>query len=396
MTLPTVRPFVAHDLPGPLRGAVHGGRLAGLTVAVKDCYDIAGHRTGIGSPEWLADHAPAEVTADAVRRVLEAGATVVGKTVCDEFMYSVTGANAHYGIPLNPRAVDRLPGGSSSGSASAVAGGACDLGLGTDTGGSIRIPAALCGLYGLRTSHGRVGMTGIQPMAPSFDSAGWLAAGPGVLRAAGAVLLGGHASPATIDRVLVATDALEVADADCGAAFEDFLARAAADLPATQPERLAPEGLEAWSDCFRTIQAFETWQTFGPWITERHPQLGPGIDERMAYAATVDTGTADAARARRDVVGARLRDLLRPGTVVLLPTAPCPAPLLSASADAVQHFRSRSLLLTCAAGLGGLPQLSLPIGRVDCAPVALSVLGWKGSDEALLDLACALARHAGV
>ena len=187
----TPRPFVAHDLGEPLRGA-DGGPLAGLTVAVKDCYDIAGTRTGIGSPEWVADHAPAPVTADAVRRVLDAGATVVGKTVCDEFMYSITGANAHYGTPLNPRAPDRLPGGSSSGSASAVAGGACDLALGTDTGGSIRVPASLCGLYGLRTTHGRVGMAGIQAMAPSFDSAGWLACGPGVLRAAGSVLLGGE------------------------------------------------------------------------------------------------------------------------------------------------------------------------------------------------------------
>ncbi|HEY2595947.1 MAG TPA: amidase family protein, partial [Chloroflexota bacterium] len=259
-----MRPFVANDLPGPMRVAVAGGRLAGLTVAVKDCYDIAGQRTGIGSPEWLDDQAPAAVTADAVRRVLEAGATVIGKTVCDEFMYSVTGANAHYGTPINPRSVDRLPGGSSSGSASAVAGGACDLALGTDTGGSIRIPAALCGLYGLRTSHGRVVMTGIQPMAPSFDSAGWLAGGPGVLRAAGAVLLGGQASRARIDRALLATDTLDVADADCAVAVEDFLARAAADLPAIQSTRLAPEGLKAWSECFRTIQAFETWQTFGP------------------------------------------------------------------------------------------------------------------------------------
>ncbi|MBJ7593348.1 MAG: amidase [Candidatus Dormibacteraeota bacterium] len=395
MTETSASPFVAHDPERPLQGT-GDGPLAGLTVAVKDCYDIAGERTGIGSPDWLADHAPPAVTADAVRRVLDAGATVVGKTVCDEFMYSITGANAHYGTPLNPRAVDRLPGGSSSGSASAVAGGSCDLALGTDTGGSIRIPAALCGLYGLRTTHGRVAMTGIQSMAPSFDSAGWLAPGPGVLRAAGRVLLGGDAERRPIGRVLLATDALEVADAECAAAVEDFLARAASELPAPELVRLAAEGLAAWSECFRVIQAFETWQTFGAWITAHRPTLGAGVDERMAFAATVEESAAAAARMLRAAVTARLRDVLRPGTVVILPTAPCPAPLLRASAGEVQHFRTRSLQLTCAAGLGGLPQLSLPIRRVRSAPVGLSVLGWRGADETLLDLACTLARHAGV
>lgn len=389
------RPFVPHDLRVPLSGAEYGA-LAGLTVAVKDCYDIAGERTGIGSPEWLADRAPADVNADAVRRVLDAGAAVVGKTLCDEFMYSITGANAHYGTPLNPRAPDRLPGGSSSGSASAVAGGACDLALGTDTGGSIRVPAAACGLYGLRTTHGRVRMAGIQRMAPSFDSAGWLAAGPGVLRAAGAVLLGGERVPGTIDRLLLARDVLEVVDAPCGQAVSDFLARASGDLPGAEPVTLSSEGLPEWSECFRVIQAFETWQTFGAWIRAHRPQLGPGIDERMAYASTVEPKTADSARQRSVAVRARLRELLRPGTVVVLPTTPSPAPLLSASAEVVQEFRGRSLLLTCAAGLGGLPQLSVPAGRVESAPVGLSLLGWAGGDEALLDIACKLGRHAGV
>ncbi len=164
-----------------------------------------------------------------MRRVLDAGATVVGKTICDEFMYSITGANAHYGTPLNPRAPDRLPGGSSSGSASAVAGGACDLALGTDTGGSIRVPASVCGLYGLRTTHGRVDMAGVQAMAPSFDSAGWLAGGPGVLRAAGAVLLGGERRAGRAsERVLLAADLLDAAGPAAGAGGRPTSSRAPA------------------------------------------------------------------------------------------------------------------------------------------------------------------------
>ncbi len=372
-----------------------GGPLAGLTVAVKDCYDIAGERTGIGSPDWLADHGPAEVTADAVRRVLDAGATVVGKTICDEFLYSITGANAHYGTPLNPRAPGRLPGGSSSGSASAVAGGACDLALGTDTGGSIRVPASVCGLYGLRTTHGRVAMEGIQPMAPSFDSAGWLASGPGVLRAAGSALLGGERVDGRIERTVLAADLLDVADPACRRTVMDFIARAGEDLPAAEPIVLSTEGLAEWADCFRVVQAYETWLTFGAWITAHRPRLGPGIDERMAYAATVERDAADRARQVRNALQRRLRALVPVGTVVVLPTTPGPAPELTAPAATVQEFRMRSMLLTCAAGIGGLPQLSLPAGRAGAAPVGISLLGWAGGDEALLDAACVLGRHAG-
>src|SRR5438105_4166966 len=147
--------FVPHDIPAPIVGAA-SGPLAGLTVAIKDMYDIAGSRTGGGSPQWLQAHPPATTTAGAVQKLLDAGATVIGKTICDEFFYSVTGANAHYGTPVNPRAPGRLPGGSSSGSAAATAAGACDFALGSDTGGSVRVPASSRGVYGIRPTHGTV------------------------------------------------------------------------------------------------------------------------------------------------------------------------------------------------------------------------------------------------
>ena len=134
--------FVPHDLPAPIAGAGEGP-LVGLTAAVKDMYDIAGIRTGGGNPDWLAAHGPALADAAVIRKLLRGGASIIGKTVCDEFFFSVTGANAHYGTPVNPRAPGRLPGGSSSGSAAATAAGACDLALGSDTGGSVRVPAAL-------------------------------------------------------------------------------------------------------------------------------------------------------------------------------------------------------------------------------------------------------------
>ena len=184
--------FVPHNLKAPLKGA-SGGPLAGLTAAVKDMYDIAGERTGGGNPDWLANTKPAASNAAAVDKILGAGATIVGKTICDEFFYSVAGINAHYGTPANLRAPGRIPGGSSSGSAAATAAGACDFALGSDTGGSVRIPASFCGLYGMRTTHGRVDTKGCMDMAPSFDTIGWFANGPGVFRRVGEVLLGGEA-----------------------------------------------------------------------------------------------------------------------------------------------------------------------------------------------------------
>src|SRR5438876_10682015 len=165
------------------------------------------------TPDWLDAHPPAPAHAAAVRRLLEGGATVIGKTVCDEFFFSVTGANAHYGTPVNPRAPGRLPGGSSSGSAAATAADACDFALGSDTGGSVRMPASYCGVYGLRPTHGRIDLAGAMAMAPSFDVGGFFANAPGVMRRVGAVLLEGETVAAPVTRLLVAQDAFAQADA---------------------------------------------------------------------------------------------------------------------------------------------------------------------------------------
>ena len=151
--------FVPHNIKAPIREAT-SGPLAGLTAVIKDMYDIAGERTGGGNPEWLAAQKPAARHADAVAKILAAGATITGKTICDEFFYSVSGANAHYGTPPNVRAPGRIPGGSSSGSAAACGGNACDFALGSDTGGSVRIPASFNGVYGLRPTHDRVDLAG--------------------------------------------------------------------------------------------------------------------------------------------------------------------------------------------------------------------------------------------
>jgi amidase len=387
--------FVPHNLDAPIVGA-QAGPLAGLTAVVKDMYDIAGSRTGGGSPDWLAAQKPASQHASAVAKILAAGATITGKTICDEFFYSVSGVNAHYGTPPNSRAPGRIPGGSSSGSAAACSANACDFALGSDTGGSVRVPASFNGVYGLRPTHGRVDLTGAMAMAPSFDVAGWFANGPGVLRRVGAVLLQGSAVSERTTRLLVAADAFAQADAEVAALCREFLKRGIELLPPAVEEAIAPAGFDGWREAFRVVQAKEVWETFGAFITQAKPKLGPGTKERMDFAATVTSEQAD--RSREILAGARAHILARQpsGTIMALPTAPSIAPLLAATGEALELFRVRTMRLTCIAGLAGLPQISIPVGTISGSPAGLSFIGWPGADEVLLDLSCRLAHLCGV
>jgi len=381
--------FVPHDLTEPIRGAAHGP-LAGLTAAVKDMYDIAGERTGGGSPEWLADQHPAKSNSVCVQRLLNAGATIIGKTVCDEFFFSLSGANAHYGTPTNPRAAGRFPGGSSSGSASAVSAGACDLALGSDTGGSIRVPGSFCGIYGLRPTHGRTDLSGAMAMAPTFDVAGWFASSPGTFRKAGAVLLTGSARQHPVERLLIAVDAFTQADTAVIETLRAFLARAVTLLPKSSDMVIAANGFDEWRNAFRAIQGREIWSIYGEWIKTHRPNLGPGIRERMEFAATISAADAAAATETLSKLRGNLRARVPPGTIVALPTAPCIAPLIDVDAASLDRFRARAMALTSLAGVSGLPQLTLPAGLVDGCPIGLSFIGWAGADESLLDLALLL------
>jgi amidase len=394
----TTRPagsfFVPHDLDAPVQGA-HGGPLAGLTAVVKDMYDIIGARTGGGNPEWLAAQKPATVHAAAVGNILDAGATIVGKTVCDEFFYSVTGENAHYGTPTNVRAPGRVPGGSSAGSAAATGAGICDFALGSDTGGSIRVPASFCGIYGLRPTHGRIDLSGAMPMAPSFDTGGWFASSPGVFRKVGSVLLEGTGDNAAFRELLIADDAFAEADRDVASLLTGILARASDALPAAKHIRLAPDGLDAWREAFRIVQAWETWKSYGAFIERHKPRLGPGVRERMAFAATITATDADASRKKCAAAREEVLAVVRQGTIVALPAAPTIAPRVNLPSAELDLFRQRTFRLTCISGLSSLPQVAIPAGTVSGCPIGLSFIGPMRSDEALLELAARLAPFMG-
>ena len=387
--------FVPHDLNAPIIGAADGP-LAGLSVVIKDMFDIAGERTGGGNPDWLKAQKPAAKSAALVQRLLDAGATITGKTVCDEFFYSIAGVNAHYGTPVNPRAPGRLPGGSSSGSASAAASDACDFAIGSDTGGSVRIPSSFCGLYGIRTTHGRIDLAGAMEMAQSFDAAGWFANAPGVFRKVGPVLLGGTSTAADIGKLVVLDDAFAEADPQVAALMKDALTAMAVELPSLAHQRIAPDGLDTWRDAFRIIQSREIWSVYGDFVTRVKPHFGPGVAERFAAAATVTEEMAAQARVMQERARDRIRNLAQPGTLLVLPTSPAVAPLADASNAVHESFRTRAMCMTCIAGLSGLPQVSIPVGTIDGCPVGLSFIGWAGGDEALLDLAVRLSRYCGM
>jgi amidase len=370
------------------------GPLTGLTFSVKDVFDVAGSRTGFGQPAWLESHPPAASTAPAVASLLGAGARLAGRTICDELTYSLTGQNVHYGTPVNPRCPGRLPGGSSSGAGSAVAGGLCDVGLGSDCAGSVRIPASYCGIYGMRPTHGRIPLDGVCPFAPSFDTVGWMARDAGVLARTGSILLAGTAGaglPGSVTTIIVARDAFQLAGPSAERSLAASVARLCDAAGRSREITVSDEGLERWAECFTTIQAFEIWRSLGGWVQRARPGLGPGIRERIAHAAAVPEEDADRQRAFRARVAERLGERVPPGTALCLPTAPGAAPGRHCPSDDVEAaFRARAISLLCIAGLGGLPQLTLPLGTLDGCPLGLSILGAQGTDSALLALAATL------
>ena len=370
---------------------VADGPLAGLTFAAKDIFDVAGHVTGGGNPDWKATHEPAESTASAVRVLVDAGATMVGKTLTDDLTRGILGENPHYGTPVNPRAPGRVPGGSSSGSASAVAGGLVDFALGSDTGGSVRAPASFCGLYGLRPTHSRIPLDGVLPQASSYDTVGWFARDHATFARVGAVLLGSGNAPARPSRLLIAEDAFEVADEAVGAALRPAVDAVSALIGDSTTERLAADGLRGWADQQGTLQGKEAWKTVRDWIDRVNPRFSYEVAERYAAGSTTTDAELDAARSVRAEIVARMEGLLAGGTVVCLPTTPAPAPPVGESRSNRLDLGRRITMLTCIAGSIGGPQISLPLAEVGGLPVGLSLIGARGSDEMLIAFASELA-----
>jgi len=359
------------------------GPLRGLTFAVKDVFDIEGHRTGNGNPVWLETHPPAAKTASAVARLLVAGAHMVGKTHTDELAYSLNGENVHYGTPTNPNAPGRIPGGSSSGSAAAVAGGLVDFALGTDCGGSVRLPASYCGILGVRTTHGLLPIDGVVDLAAGFDTVGWFARDAHTLRRVGDVLLPG-ASPFSPKRLLIAADAFAFAGGEVAATLASPVARLKAIFADTREVNVYEGNPADWAQIFRILQGDEIRKRHGGWIDAYHPTFGPGIAERFRWTRTIEEADVKSMRPKREEVAERMDALLQGGAILCLPTAPGIAPKLATPAAELEVFRARAFALLCIAGLARLPQLSLPLGAIEGCPLGLSLIAPRGADNGLL------------
>ncbi|UVK40752.1 amidase [Mesorhizobium sp. AR10] len=364
------------------------GPLAGMRLAVKDIYDVAGYRTGCGNPGKFAESPAAAKTAPAVQMILDAGARFVGKTQTDELAFSLMGQNAHFPFPVNPTAPDRVTGGSSSGSAAAVAGKLADIATGSDTGGSIRAPASFCGLIGLRTTHGRISLDGAMKLAPSFDTFGWFADDTETYETAGKLLLGRdpHQHPLRRPLSIGWLDALVAGPAEA-AEYAGMKAQAAAVFGEPAPASLSftsTSGELYW--CFRRLQAHEAWQEHGDWIESGDRDLGAGVEERFGFGRAVDARTVQAETVRRLTFRSELADLLGQDGFLVLPTVPGAAPLIGSTPEQLQTYREKALHLLCLSGLSGFPQITLPLGHVDGAPFGLSLLGPSGSDIALIRL----------
>ena len=391
------RPMMREDagafVVGPelLEKGADVGPLAGTNFTAKDLYDVKGLVTGAGNPTVRDEGEPAAANALAVQALLDAGSDLVGTTVTVEFAWSFTGRNPHDGLADNPADPHRVPGGSSAGAAAPVAAGLCDLALGTDTGGSVRVPAAYCNLFGIRPTHGRVDATGVFPLAPSFDTVGWFARTPELLRSAADVLLTAPESRIGVarpSRVTLLTDAFALADAEVRGGLDTLVGAVADQLGGAIIEaQLTDEKTwQRWTSGFRVLQSAEAFAEHGDFYRRHGPSvLGDDVAARFEFASRVTDADRKAANGVRSEVLNRLEELTEGGTcVVLMPAAPTRAPLRNRPETDTAAV-SRLLRLTSIASLAGAPSVTVPSRTT--TPVGLSLVGAPGSDEMLIDLA---------
>jgi amidase len=367
------------------------GPLAGLTLGVKDIFDVKGYVSGWGNPDRFEEGKVAAATAPAVQKLLNAGARFIGKTQTEELAFSMIGQNVHFAHPVNPRATDRVTGGSSSGSAAAVAGGLADIGTGSDTGGSVRAPASFCGLIGLRTTHGAISLDGTMPLAPSFDTFGWFARDAEIYERVGEVMLGAdhtRKEEGGMLRLISVSVLDELVSGPAEAKEYGRMQRAVGEalggsVKAVKPPPFSIDELY-WAS--RKLQAYEAWAAHGEWISAKGRRIGQAIYDRFAFGKTVTSAEATQEMERRGAFRSALADLIGDDGVLVLPTVPCAAPLAAGSAEDKGAFRERAIRMLCWSGLSGFPQISLPLGSVGGAPFGISLLGPAGSDMALIRL----------
>ena len=359
------------------------GPLSGLTFGVKDVFDIVNVPTGFGSPAWLNTHPIPSKTAPFISSLVDAGASLVGKTHTDELTYSILGINAHYGTPINTAAPDRVPGGSSSGSAAAVAARLVDFAIGSDTGGSVRTPASFCGIYGFRPTHGRISLENARPLAKSFDTLGWFARDPEILLRVGETLLNETRATKSNPSYFFLKEVFDLLPANVAEQAKEAIALRLGN-PQISTVSIGNHDLQDWAETFRTLQGAEIWKEHGEWAKEHFNEMGPGIKERFEAASLITEEQRKAALLKQSEVISTLDRLLTENNYLILPTVIDIAPRLNSTPGELDAFRKNSFKLLCIAGLCGLPQVTLPLLTIEHAPFGVSILAKQNMDMPLL------------
>ncbi|WP_018659817.1 amidase [Allofustis seminis] len=370
------------------------GPLSGLVFAAKDVFKILGSTFGNGHPKYLETNTPDDFTSSAIVKLLENGADLVGKTVCDELCYSISGENWHYGSPLNPHDTRRFTGGSSSGSAAATAGGLVDFALGSDCLGSVRVPASYNGVIGIRPSLARIANDGEASYCESMDVLGYVASEPDVFEKVSALLLGKDSEDFTLKTLVVATDAFDMLGAEEKEAVKPAIKTISKHFDEVIYQPLMTEGqsFETWADNFRYVQGYEVWESYGGWFRKNKPTVSEGPAIRLEFASTITINQYEKACRMKDKFTQYINKYLGRDVVVLMPTAPTVAPMRTDSEERINKVRQLSSQLLCVSPLTGIPQITLPLSQLDDVPFGLSLLAPFNSDAALVKVSMEILR----
>lgn len=362
------------------------GQLANYKFAAKDVFKIKGSTWGNGHPDWLENSGPDEFTTTAILNLLDQGADLVGKTVCDELCYSISGENWHYGSPLNAADTRRLAGGSSSGSAAATAAGLVDFALGSDCLGSVRIPASYNGVIGMRPTYKRIENDGEVPYCESMDVLGYFASEKEVFQNVSAILMEEDHKKTIFNKLYVLEDAFEIVDSEVKEAFTEMINEIGDELGEIKQVRIAPEGLDYWvKEVFQIVQGYEVWDSYGGFVNKYQPRLSPGPKERLEKASKITRESYLKAKEKQEEFRQRISGMLADGAIFILPTASSIAPLKSTSLEEINRLRAQSSKLLIISALSGIPQLTLPLLELEGVPLGLSLMSAQNTDRALID-----------
>ncbi|MDQ2046045.1 amidase family protein [Pseudoalteromonas sp. 20-92] len=369
------------------------GLLANNRLAVKDVFAVKGERNSAGNPHWFKTAKPAQNTASSVNKLMTAGCNFIGFTHTDELAYSLEGNNIHYGTAQNPKLKGHACGGSSMGSAAAVAANLADIGLGTDTGGSIRIPASYCGLYGIRPSHNVIEKDGLIPLAPPFDTIGWLTQSAELLSDVGNVLLPNQAIN-NVDTLVICEPLFELVDPVLQAPLKQLLEKTKPNFKHHKEFELPNSSLlSELADSFRVLQGRAIAKTHKDWLQlpGQLPQFAPAIAARFNMALALTDQEEQEALKVQTQWQTLIAKNLNTNSCLFLPTTPTTAPKLGVDTSAL---RMQIITLSAIAGLSGSAQVHLPLANLaNDHPYGFSLMMSHGNDKSLLACVKHLAAH---